>query len=109
MSIETQIRKIVKEELKRQLDEIEKRFMEQLEKELDEVKKQLSEVCERTDKLEDEVSDRWNVLVKLRKYTLDQMVSEYKRISEIIRPGKEETEETVETPEIPETSENAEI
>lgn len=105
MSIESQIRRIAKEELKRQLDEIEKRFMEQLEKELDEVKKQLSEVCERTDNLENELSDRWNVLVKLRKYTLDQMVSEYKRIAEIIRPGKEETEETIEPAETPENAE----
>jgi flagellar motility protein MotE (MotC chaperone) len=105
MSIESQIRRIAKEELKRQLDEIEKRFMDHLEKELDEVKKQLAEVCERTDALEGELSDRWNVLVKLRKYTLDQMVSEYKRIAEIIRPGKEETEETVEPPETPENAE----
>jgi len=133
MSIEGQIREIATEELKRQLDEIEKRFMEHLEneigeldkrfmehlekelgelekrfmelidKELEEVKNQLSDISTRTENLEKELSDRWNVMVKLRKYTLDQMVSEYRRIMDLIRPGKEEIEETLETPE------NAEI
>jgi len=114
MSIEGQIREIATEELKRQLDEIEKRFMEHLEKELgelekrfmelidkelEEVKNQLSDISTRTENLEKELSDRWNVLVKLRKYTLDQMVSEYRRIMDLIRPEKEEIEETLETPE----------
>ena len=97
MSIERQIRKIATEELKRQLDELEKRFMGLLEKELDEIRKQLLDISSRTENLEHELSDRWNVLVKLRKYTLDQMVSEYKRIMDIIRPGKEEPAENAET------------
>lgn len=97
MSIERQIRKIATEELKRQLDELEKRFMGLLEKELDEIRKQLLDISSRTENLETELSDRWNVLVKLRKYTLDQMVSEYKRIMDIIRPGKEEPAENAET------------
>jgi len=97
MSIERQIQKIATEELKRQLDEIEKRFTGLLEKELDEIRKQLLDISSRTENLENELSDRWNVLVKLRKYTLDQMVSEYKRIMDIIRPGKEEPAENAET------------
>lgn len=97
MSIERQIRKIATEELKRQSDELEKRFMGLLEKELDEIRKQLLDISSRTENLENELSDRWNVLVKLRKYTLDQMVSEYKRIMDIIRPGKEEPAENAET------------
>lgn len=96
MSIERQIRKIAGEELQNRLDEIEKRFTELLEKELDEIKKQLSDVSLRTENLESELSDRWNVLVKLRKYTLDQLMSEYKRIVDIIRPEKEESAENAE-------------
>jgi len=98
MSIEEQIKNIAQEVLQRQLAEIEEGFREYLAKEIEEIREQLSGLSSRTEKLETRLDERVNLLVKLRKYTLDQLMSEYKRLTEIIRPTEKE-----------ETAENAEI
>jgi len=98
MSIEEQIKNIAQEVLQRQLAEIEGGFREYLEKEIEEIREQLSGLSSRTEKLETRLDEKVNLLVKLRKYTLDQLMSEYKRLTEIIRPTEKE-----------ETAENAEI
>jgi len=97
MSIEEQIKNIAKEEIRRQLAEIEEGFREYLEKEIGEIREQLSGLSSRTEKLEKRLDERMNLLVKLRKYTLDQLMSEYNRLMDIMRPAeKEETAENVE-------------
>jgi peptidoglycan hydrolase CwlO-like protein len=47
----------------------------------------------RIETLEEELNNRWSLVVKLRKYTLDQLMSEYKRLTGTMRPEQEETEE----------------
>jgi len=91
MSIEEQIKEIVREELKRELGEIEARLREDLEKELGEVREQLSSATARLEKIEGEVGNKWNILVKLRRHTLDKLMSEYKKVEETMRPESEET------------------
>lgn len=69
-----------------------KRFLEELEK----FKVEISEICERVGKLETNSKNKWNLLLKLRKHTIDQLMAEYRKIAEIIRPAeREEAEETV--------------
>jgi len=97
MSIEEQIKKIASDELKAQLDEIDERLRGYLERELDEIRTQLLDLSSRTEKLEKELNDKVNLMVKLRKYTLDQLLSEYKRITGLLRPEKEEPLETAGT------------
>ena len=43
--------------------------------------------------LEVELNNRWSLVVKLRKYTLDQLMSEYKRLTGTMRPEQEELDE----------------
>ncbi len=43
------------------------------------------------------MNNRWSLVVKLRKYTLDQLMSEYKRLTGQMRPEQEESVENVET------------
>ncbi|MBC8224306.1 hypothetical protein H8E65_06935 [Candidatus Bathyarchaeota archaeon] len=50
----------------------------------------------RIETLEEELNNRWSLVVKLRKYTLDQLMSEYKRLTGTMRPEQEETDENVE-------------
>jgi archaellum component FlaC len=47
--------------------------------------------------LEEELHNRWSLVVKLRKYTLDQLMSEYKRLTGSMRPEKEELDENAES------------
>jgi len=51
----------------------------------------------RIETLEEELNNRWSLVVKLRKYTLDQLMSEYKRLTGTMRPDQEETDENAET------------
>lgn len=111
MSIEEQIRTIAKEELAIEMEEIDKRLRSSYKKEtrqiredmqdlgvkLDELKTQLNDLNHRLEKLEEELTNRWGLVVKLRKYTLDQLMSEYKRLTGQMRP---ELEEPVENAEI---------
>lgn len=50
----------------------------------------------RIETLEEELNNRWSLVVKLRKYTLDQLMSEYKRLTGTKRMEQEETDEHVE-------------
>ena len=96
MSVEELIKEIVREELKKELGEIEERLRGQLEKELDEFRGQLSDITARTEKIEGEMGNKWNILVKLRRYTLDKLMSEYSKIEESMHPVKEEPAENAE-------------
>lgn len=96
MSIEDQIRKITNEEVKPQLIELEERIKEHVNKEIEQVREQLSEITSRIEILEKEVKDGLSLFVRLRKYTLEQLMSEYNRLVEILRPGKTESVENAE-------------
>ena len=111
MSIEEQIRTIAKDELQTQLDDIEKRMRSSFRKESNEIKEQMQAISTqmedlgtliadlnlRTQKLEEDLSNRFGLVVKLRKYTLDQLMSEYKRLTGSMRPEQEEPVENAET------------
>jgi len=56
----------------------------------------LQELSARLEKLEENLNNRWGILVKLRKYTLDQLMSEYKRLKGSMRPKQEELGENAE-------------
>ena len=113
MGIEDQIRKIAREEHETQLAEIEKQIQRILEEETVEIKKhtdelrnqlenlasrieKLEELNIRIEKLEEDLSNRWGLLVRLRKYTLDQLMTEYKRLTGSLRPDQEESVENAE-------------
>lgn len=102
MSIEEQIRIIVKDEVESQTIELESRLqkafnleMERLKEQMMELKNQVDNLNERANKLEEELSNRWGLLVKLRKYTLDQLMAEYKRLTGSMRSDQEESAENV--------------
>ena len=92
MTVEEQIRDIAREELKTLLDEIEEKLRSYFDEELEGFRKQLSEVSSRTEMLEKQLHEKVNILVKLRKYTLDQLMSEYNRLMDVIQPEKETPE-----------------
>jgi len=92
MSVEEQIRDIAREELKTLLDEIEEKLRSYFDEELEGFRKQLSDVSSRTEMLEKQLHEKVNILVKLRKYTLDQLMSEYNRLMDVIQPEKETPE-----------------
>ncbi|HUS77612.1 MAG TPA: hypothetical protein VM050_02970 [Patescibacteria group bacterium] len=110
MSIEEQIRTIATDELETQLIELEKRLRNSMRQENRELKEQMDalgvqleqvqarfgEFSLRIEKLEEDLSNRFGLVVKLRKYTLDQLMSEYKRLTGTMRPEQEETVENAE-------------
>lgn len=111
MSIEGQIRTIAKEELSTEFEEIEKRLKAAYRKDnrqiredlkgltgkFEEFTAQMDDLIQRIEKLEEEMNNRWSLVVKLRKYTLDQLMSEYKRLTGQMRPEQEESVENAET------------
>jgi len=72
VNIDKQIRVLVKEELDKQLKEI---------------REQLSSISSKIDKIEREHGKKFDLILRLRKHTLDELMSEYRKI-------KEETHET---------------
>jgi len=78
--------------LKTLLDEIEEKLRSYFDEELEGFRKQLSDVSSRTEMLEKQLHEKVNILVKLRKYTLDQLMSEYNRLMDVIQPEKETPE-----------------
>ena len=72
MDIDKQIRVLVKEEL---------------EKELVEIRDQVSSISSRIDEIEIELEKKFNLILRLRKHTLDELMAEYSKI-------KEETHQT---------------
>ena len=81
MDIEIQIRELVREELEIQLKEI---------------REQLSDIAARMENVEGELSNKWDILVKLRRHTLDQLISEYRKVAGAMPLASEETEEPAE-------------
>lgn len=110
MSIEEEIRTIAKDELQTLRDDIEKRMRSSFRKESNEIKEQIQALSTqmedlgtlvadlnlRTGKLEEDLANRFGLVVKLRKYTLDQLMSEYKRLTGTLRPDQEESPENAE-------------
>jgi hypothetical protein len=93
MNIEEQIRDIVKEEINLQFTDLEKRLEEKVEREITD---QLEDLRLLTKKLEDDLSNRWGLLVSLRKYTLEQLMAEYKKLTGSLRPEQEDSVEHAE-------------
>ena len=96
MSIEEQIREIVKGELKAQVEEIEGRFQRFIEEELQRIGGRLSDIDDRIGKIEEAQNNKWNTLLKLKKYTLDQLMLEYRKFADAMRPEREKTEKSPE-------------
>lgn len=67
MALEETIREMIKEELKAQLGE---QFEE------------LSSLSSRMDALERELKEKWDLVLSLRKNTLDQLMLEYRNLKE---------------------------
>ncbi len=110
MSLEEQIRTIAKDELQTQLDNIEKRMRSSFRKESNEIKEQIqamstqleemgtliAELNLKAEKLEEGLINKFELIVKLRKYTLDQLISGYKRFTGTLHPNLEEPAENAE-------------
>jgi len=110
MSIEEQIKTIAKQEVDNQISDVEKRLrtyskretkeildqMEVLTTQLDVLNETIADLSSRLEKLEEDLSNRFGLVVKLRKYTLDQLMSEYKRLTGSMRPEHEESPENAE-------------
>ena len=90
----------VKEQLKiisqstSKIEEIESRFQVQVNHELEEIRKQLAVIAESKLKIEGDLSDKWNLLVKLRSRSYDELMSEYTKVEEKLLLERRETEET---------------
>ena len=110
MSIEEQIKTIAKQELDIRLSDAEKRLkannkrentemldqIEGLTAQLEALNETIADLSSRIEKLEEDLSNRFGLVVKLRKYTLDQLMSEYKRLTGSMRPEHEESAENAE-------------
>jgi hypothetical protein len=86
---------LVKEQLKvitastSRMEQIEKDFQRHVHEDLEEIRKELSVIAVSTSKLEGEISDRWNILVKLRSHSYDKLMSEYRKVEKkILIEGK---------------------
>ena len=110
MSVEEQIRTIAKDELQTQLDTIEEGMRSSFRKQSNELKKKIqvisiqleemgtliAELNLRTEKLEKDLINKFDLIVKLRKNTLGQLISEYKRLMGTLYPNLEESAEKAE-------------
>lgn len=107
MSIEDQVRSIDKDELEDILLDLEKRLKEYIIDEniklkseildltrlLEDIKANNTDLTNRIEKIEENLGIKIGPIVKLRKYTLDQLMAEYKRLTGNMRPEKKETDE----------------
>jgi hypothetical protein len=75
MDIDKQIKVLVKEEL---------------EKELMETREQISRLSSRIDEIEIEHGKKFDLILRLRKHTLDELMSEYRKINEEMHQTIEE-------------------
>jgi len=73
-----------------------KEDIEALTGQLASVNETLVTLASRLETLEEELNNRWSLVVKLRKYTLDQLMSEYKRLTVSMRPEQKEKDENAE-------------
>jgi len=78
MDIDKQIRVLVKEELDKRLGEI---------------RKQVDCLSSRIDDVEREQRKKWNLILRLRRHTLDELMSEYDKIKEETHKTNEEQAE----------------
>lgn len=78
MALEETIRKMIKEELSAQLEEI---------------REQVSGVSSGIDALEIELNEKWGLMLNVRKHTLDQLMLEYRNLKE---PVSQDLNENVE-------------
>jgi hypothetical protein len=78
VNIDKQVRVLVKEELDKQLGEI---------------RKKLSSISDRVDKVERAQGKKLNLILRLRKHTLDELMSEYRKIREEMHKTNEEQAE----------------
>jgi len=95
----------VKEQLKiitastNRIEEIEKDFQRHVNDDLEAIRKELKVIGASTAKLEGEITDSWNVLVKLRSHSYDKLMSEYKKVEKkILIEGKTSEEDTDKEP-----------
>jgi hypothetical protein len=63
---------------------------EELDKQLGEIREKLSSISDRVDKVERKQGKKWNLLLRLRKHTLDDLMSEYNRFKEEMFKTNEE-------------------
>ena len=75
------------------IEEIEKNFQRNVHENLEEIRKELSVIAASMSKLEGEMSDRWNILVKLRSHSYEKLMAEYKKVEEKILINKTTHEE----------------
>ena len=79
------------------IEEIEKDFQRHVHEDIEEIRKELKVIASSTSKLEGEISDSWNILVKLRSHSYDKLMSEYKKVEKkIFIEGKTSEEITPE-------------
>ena len=76
------------------IEEIESRFQVQVNHELEEIRKQLAVIAESKLKIEGDISNKWNLLVKLRSHSYNQLMSEYTKVEEKLLLERRETEKT---------------
>jgi hypothetical protein len=76
------------------IEEIESRFQVQVNHELEEIRKQLAVIAESKLKIEGDLSDKWNLVVKLRSHSYDELMSEYTKVEEKLLIERRETEKT---------------
>lgn len=74
------------------IEDIESRFQVQVNHELGEIRKQLAVIAESKLKIEGDLSDKWNLLVKLRSHSFDELMSEYRKVEEKLLIERRETE-----------------
>ncbi len=55
---------------------------EELDKQFVEIREQISSLSIRIDEIEIEQGNKWNLIPRLRKHTLDDLMSEYQKIQE---------------------------
>jgi len=76
------------------IEEIESRFQVQVNHELEEIRKQLAVIAESKLKIEGDISDKWNLVVRLRSHSYDKLMSEYTKVEEKLLLERRETEKT---------------
>ena len=81
------------------IEEIEKDFQHHVNEDLEAIRKELKVIGASTAKLEGEITDSWNVLVKLRSHSYDKLMSEYKKVEKkILIEGKNSEDPTDKEP-----------
>jgi hypothetical protein len=77
------------------IEEIEKDFQHHVNDDLEAIRKELKRIEASTSKLAGEISDSWNVLVKLRSHSYEKLMSEYVKVEKKILIEGKTTEEVI--------------